>query len=267
MGSMKKIFRYLIFVIFASAVPVVNAAEPPTLYYRGDPAFCRAMLERAREVEYVEPVLPDPPKERHYFYADDDSTFVYFTDKTVSIQELSDAVLGGNWEKLFEGGFAPGDPKKAAGWVVMSDAWKALDRQCPGFLLEDADQKTGERLAPNHFALYRVDIDNDGEEDTVLFRETIFDRQYVQHYDRFEFETCSSRHVFGTSDRTRVLRYSGKTYFATYWGGFIRIYEVDPATGKASIAQESTCSFHGWRTDFDELTDYLTKPWSLKWRK
>ena len=91
----------------------VAAAEPPTLYYSGDPAFCRSMLERAREVEYVEPVLPDPPKARHYFYADTKSSRVYFTDKTVPIRELSDAVFGGNWEKLFEGGFVPRRPQKS----------------------------------------------------------------------------------------------------------------------------------------------------------
>ena len=247
----------------------VAAAEPPTLYYSGDPAFCRSMLERAREVEYVEPVLPDPPKARHYFYADTKSSRVYFTDKTVPIRELSDAVFGGNWEKLFEGGFVPEDPKKAAGWVVMSDEWKALDRQCPGILQSGTvpNKKTGERAAPNDFALYRLDMDNEGVDDTVLFRVFTARRTVGRNFDFYDFDSCRAKEIFFSPNETRIIRFDGKAYIAVYHSWGISIRHVDSKARKVIRDGNWTCSFHGWQTDFDELTDYLTKPWSLKWRK
>lgn len=176
------------------------------------------------------------------------------------------------WSELFEGGFVPEDPKKAAGWIVMSDAWKALDRQCPGFLLgSTADPKTGERSAPNRFTLYRVDIDNDGSDDTVLFRAFRAGRTDGYHYDHHDRKSCRNSRIFFSDRKTRIMRFDGKNYLAAHhtshhtWG--IAINEVDAKSRKVNRDGDWTCSFHGWQTDFDELTDYLTKPWTLKWRK
>ena len=286
----------------SGAVAVIGAAfllaptaaaevqDENVVYYEGDPEFCPRLLREADKVEYVEPVFPaaqtfsqklgpsprsDDPGGPYY------PSRLYFLDRPppapsgkLEWDDLLAVLKKDDWrERLFEPGNAPpryeGDTFQFYYYMVYdpSGQWRALNAQCPDFLIFNrADPRW--RIAPDRFALYDIDIDNDGASETILYRtypgvhRQEWRRQYLYQLD---LPTCEKTALVEIGyENLRLIRFHGRTYLegSPDFGPdpFIALHEYQRSKPVRDPGELGLCTFHAIR----ELSDFTSKRMTLK---
>ena len=257
--------------------------DQKVVYYEGDPEFCPRLLREADKVEYVEPVLPpaetmfdsvgpfaraDDPDGPHY------PKRLYFIDKPLPVpwSEMWKVFRRDDWrERLFEPGNAPPKSETFQSYHYNvydpTGRWRALNAQCPDFLIFDrADPRW--RIAPDRFALYDIDLDNDGASETILYRTYpgVHRQESRRHYlDRLDLANCQKTALVDDSSRRfRLIRFEHRSYIES-WNlpgpaQFIAIHGYWTGKPVRDPGDLGLCSFAG----IHELNDFNAKRMTLK---
>jgi len=114
--------------------------------------------------------------------------------------------------------------------VLKADPrWSNYKKQCPNFLKKEQWMPYRDREFDD-YALYSVDVDNDGDMDTVLYRR--YDKEYfvtdrssdgreyrkrdgmeiTEEFFKVDFVSCKMERVFGAYEKAQLLRLDGVTY-------------------------------------------------------
>ncbi len=278
------VFGALIGAAFlVSSAHAQQGQDENVVYYEGDPEFCPRLLREADKVEYVEPIMPpaetmfdsvgpfaraDDPGGPHY------PKHLYFIEKLLPVpwREMWKIFRRDDWrERLFEPGNAP--PKAETFQFYHYNVydptgrWRALNAKCPDFLIFNRDVPDS-RIAPDQFALYDIDLDNDGASETILYRTYpgVHRQEWRSHYlHRLDFATCENTALVEKGyENLRLIRFEGRTYIegSPVFGPnpFIALHEYKRGRPVRDSGDLGLCTFHEIR----ELSDFTSKHMSLK---
>jgi hypothetical protein len=240
-----------------------NPGDNVLLYYvyEDNPAFCRRLIEQARQVEFIQPVLPPP---RVVWNRNDVRKYrnlgLFFADKAPSTKKrIYEAIRNQEWHEFFDEGNVPAhvDEPNTRVEIVIGSRWRELNDKCPGFVLFGQEEFSGFAI-PDRFALYRVDIDNDGAEEYILYQD-FFPFNQLRIID---FEACTARKIEQSHTyRPEIVRFEGQNYILSYSVDWISLYRPPAKPSSSSyVVGDVVCSYSPIR----KLTDYLDHRMTLK---
>lgn len=220
--------------IAADAGQTKAKRKRPVLFYKGDPKVCLPFLFESKKIKAVRPSMTldlndiagyEPAGAVDWPPRHVDGTPIFpsgkalrFADYEVGQEEFGSLVGDRKWVRLVKRKNWP--PPKEYGYVVRTKRWRRLNERCPG-VLTSYPNTDAEPEAPDHFALYRVDVDNDGKVDTVLYRQ--YDRHryyYVYTFTVYDLKACrpdidvffDSRIRLYDDEQPKLVRFRGRHY-------------------------------------------------------
>lgn len=100
---------------------------------------------------------------------------------------------------------------------------QAYRNKCSGNFEESFN--SGGELDSENYAIYHIDIDNDGLVDDVLYHQWVKSKErranpvhesyteILEQFDKVDMTTCMSEHIFRDYAKNRILQLNGITYF------------------------------------------------------
>ena len=240
--------------VFESAV----AADTPTkrdIFYSGDPVFCPKLLRGSHRIRFLKPVLgPSDVYDLGIGDNMDPRTRVYFPDPSLSDDEITRRLRRGGWKTIMK--TVPPDADRVPARMVWDAGWSRYGRNCPELFVFRVGG-TGEVFdVPQRIALYEFDVNRDGVDETILWRDqTIL---FWEGYDVVDFKTCRSQALVWFRGSTEPFEFDGRMHVASInhrAAPWIFVYRINQKTKEVDF-HDHTCVISG----IARLDEYVRDP-------